>query len=116
MYIHFSSKAQGADKVILAEGNEDLVIRDSPRSISLAVDHTYTISCAGEWFQNGLTVPGSDSLLRFDPFSGDLTGNYTCQFTGGGTFDLNISAGIYICIIIHSHTCMSVIHVHVCLL
>ena len=104
----FFSKAQGDSGVILAEDTEDLVIRDSPRTIPLVVNHTYTISCEGEWFQNGVAVPssssggayvsasGQGSRLHFDPFRENLTGDYTCQFSGGDTFNLNIFAGIYV--------------------
>ena len=96
-----------------AEFSDDILLNDSPRSISLVPGRTYSISCEGtEWHRNGqlvtATTPvidgvsgvyvvsnGDATILMLQLFSESLVGQYFCRDDAGAEFIINISTGAF---------------------
>ena len=114
----FFLSALGLDRVILREGSNQLVLHGSPRTIPLAENHNYTISCSTnvpEWLHNGVAVPSTgstgdvyavmeagDLVLHFDVFREEFIGTYTCQSSNNQevSFTLTIFTGVPYIIIV----------------
>ena len=85
-----------------------ITLGDSPRSIPLVLDHSYEISCDGNWFHNGSplsdTAPaegvsgayvmtdGSKEELILQLFSEEQADQYVCEEMGQ-QFVLNFTSG-----------------------
>ena len=93
----------------LSESGDEILLNDSPRSISLVPGSSYSISCDGEeWCQNGVVVTetslasgvsgvyvvtsGNARVLMLQLFSDSLVGQYTCS-DENKEFVINITTG-----------------------
>ena len=93
-----------------AEFSDDILLSDSPRSISLVPGRTYSISCEGtEWHRNGELVTAASvmdgvsgayvvsnrdaTILMLQLFSESLVGQYFCRDEAEAEFIMNISTG-----------------------
>ena len=98
----------------LSESEDEILLNDSPRSISLVPGSTYSISCVSEgtgeteWSQNGVVVTamsvasgvsgiyvvtsGNARVLMLQLFSDSLVGQYTCS-DENKEFVINITTG-----------------------
>ena len=91
-----------------AEFSHDIILNDSPRSISLVPGRTYSISCEGtEWHRHRELVTATPvidgvsgvyvvsnrdaTILMLQLFSESLVGQYSCRDGAEAEFIINIS-------------------------